>query len=89
MKVILILITILILTILTFELILKFKNKKIKEQKNEIDLLNKQVENKECELNLIKEEMKIEKEYNQKLIKKISVISCMSINDVLTQLQND
>jgi len=35
------------------------------------------------------EENKIEKEHNKELAKKLADISCMSIDDVLSQLQND
>lgn len=89
MKVILILIAGLIISVLICVLIIKSKNKKLKEQKDEIEVLNRQIQNKESEINLIKREMEIEKKYNEKLTKKLADISNMSIDDVLNELQNN
>ena len=88
MKVILMLIASLIISISVCVLIIKSKNKKLKEQKDEIEVLNRQIKNKESEISLIKKEMEIEKRYNKKLTKKLADISNMSIDDVLHSLQN-
>lgn len=64
----------------------KSKNKKLQNQVNNYN-------NSYIELNnrfeKLMEENKIEKKHNKELVEKLANISCMSINDVLSQLQND
>lgn len=84
---IIIFILILIISILTF--IIKRKNKNIKnlEIKNKtLEESYKQINNSYTKLN---EEFEIERKHNQELAKKLADISCMSIDDVLSQLQNN
>lgn len=56
--------------------------KKIADYESECNNLNVKVEK-------LMEEMEIEKKHNKELAKKLADISCMSIDDVLSQLQND
>lgn len=82
-----ILISILTISILIF--IIKHKNKNIKnlEIKNKtLEEAYKQINNSYTKLN---EEFEIERKHNKELAKKLADISCMSINDVLSQLQNN
>lgn len=89
MKVILIFIAILIISIFILVLIIKAKDKTIKNKNKEIDVLQKQCNDKETQLNLMNREVEIEKRYNKELMQKLSEISSMSIDDVLHELQND
>lgn len=56
--------------------------KKIADYESEYNNLNVRVEK-------LMEEMEIEKKHNKELAKKLADISCISIDDVLSQLQND
>lgn len=82
---ILILTLVIIVTILI--LMVKNKNKKI----NFLKLENETYKNTYKELNnsyeKLSKEIEIEKKHNQELAKKLADISCMSIDDVLYQLQ--
>jgi DNA-directed RNA polymerase subunit F len=70
-------------------LIIKSKNKKIKEIDDENWELFNQLDSVESKNNILIEELKIEREHNDKLAKKLADISTMSIDDVLHELQND
>lgn len=86
MKTFFILIIIFLISILIFTFIVNSKNKKLKEQKNEIELLNKQLRENETQFNYLNKEMEIERRYNEKITKKLADISNMPIDDVLKQL---
>lgn len=70
-------------------LIIKSKNKKIEKLEKEIDEICDELENIETKNEILIKELKIEKEHNDKLAKKLADISTMSIDDVLHELQND
>lgn len=88
-KVFLIIILILILTDIIMFIIIKNQKSKNKKLQNQVNNYN----NSYIELNnrfeKLMEENKIEKKHNKELVEKLANISCMSINDVLSQLQND
>jgi septal ring factor EnvC (AmiA/AmiB activator) len=88
-KLIAIFIGLLIFSIGILILIVKSKNKKIKKLEKEIDEICDELENIETKNEILIKELKIEKEHNDKLAKKLADISTMSINDVLHELQND
>lgn len=88
-KVFLIIILILILTDIIMFITIKNQKSKNKKLQNQVNNYN----NSYIELNnrfeKLMEENKIEKKHNKELVEKLANISCMSINDVLSQLQND
>lgn len=84
-----ILILIYIVTVLIFTFILKRKNKDIEKQNDEIDLILSDKQEVEIKLATIMGELEIERIQNDKLAKKLAVISCMSLDDVLHELQDD
>lgn len=88
-KVFLVVILALILTCITMFIIIKSQKSKNKELQNQInDCKNSYKELNNSYINLTKE-MEIEKKHNKELAEKLANISCMSIDDVLSQLQND
>lgn len=89
MKVLLIVIAILILTIIVLALIIKSQNNKLKQKDTQITNLIENGKIQEIRINSIMGELEIEKKNNEKLAKKLSDISCMSIDNVLQQLQNN
>ena len=88
-KVFAILSLILIIAVIILILIIKSKNKKIINQNNQINNLLENGKEQEIKIEKLLEEMQIEKKHNQELAKKLADISCMSIDDVMHQLQND
>ena len=88
-KVFLIIILILILTDIIMFITIKNQKSKNKKLQNQVNNYN----NSYIELNnrfeKLMEENKIEKKHNKELAEKLANISYMSINDVLSQLQND
>ena len=88
-KLIAIFIGLLIFSIGILILIVKSKNKKIEKLEKEIDEICDELENIETKNEILIKELKIEKEHNDKLAKKLADISTMSIDDVLHELQND
>lgn len=88
-KLISIFIGLLIFSIGVLILIIKSKNKKIEKLEKEIDEICDELENIETKNEILIKELKIEKEHNDKLAKKLADISTMSIDDVLHELQND
>ena len=88
-KLIAIFIGLLIFSIGILILIVKSKNKKIEKLEKEIDEICDELENIETKNKILIKELKIEKEHNDKLAKKLADISTMSIDDVLHELQND
>lgn len=89
MKVLLIVIAILILAIVVLVFIIKSQNKKLKQKDNQINSLTDQCKEREDKINTITGELEIEKKHTKELAKKLADISCMSIDDVLHQLQNN
>jgi len=87
MKMLLIILLILIITIVVLSRIIKSKNQEIKNQVNQINNLLENGKEQESKFNKVVEEMQIEKSHNKELAKKLADISCMSIDDVLQQLQ--
>ena len=88
MKVLLIVIAILILAIVVLALIIKSQNKKLKQKDVQITNLIENGRNQEIRINTITGELEIEKQHTKELAKKLADIGCMSIDDVLQQLQN-
>lgn len=86
-KVFAILSLILIIAVIILILIIKSKNKKIINQNNQINNLLENGKEQEIKIEKLVGEMQIEKNHNQELAKKLADISCMSIDDVLHQLQ--
>lgn len=89
MKIALIIITICLLIIVALFLIIKSQNKKIKIKDNQIKDLIENGKSQETRINNIMGELEIEKKHNKQLAKKLADISCMSIDDVISQLQNN
>lgn len=87
MKILLIILLILLIIIVVLSRIIKSKNKEIKNQVNQINNLLENGKEQEIKFNKVVEEMQIEKSHNKELAKKLADISCMSIDDVLQQLQ--
>ena len=88
-KVFAILSLILIIAVIILILIIKSKNKKIINQNNQINNLLENGKEQETKIEKLLGEMQIEKNHNQELAKKLADISCMSIDDVMHQLQNN
>lgn len=84
-------ILILALIIICTILILIIKNQKLKIK--QLEIKTEGYKNSYFELNdrfeQLNKEMEIEKNHNKELAKKLADISCMSIDDVLLQLQNN
>lgn len=89
MKVSLIIIAILLLAIIVLALIICHNKKIIKSKDNQIKNLIENGKSQETKINNIMGELEIEKTHNKQLAKKLADISCMSIDDVLAQLQNN
>ena len=89
MKILLIIIAILLISILILSLIIKSQNKKLKQKDNQINSLTEQCKEREDKISLLTGEIEIEKKHNKELAKKLADIGCMSIDDVLHQLQNN
>lgn len=89
MKLCLIVILVLVAVCFVMVIIIKQQHSKNKELKNQVE----DYKNEYFELNnrfeKLMEENEIEKKHNAELAKKLADISCMSIDDVLAQLQND
>ena len=79
----------LVITVTILILIIKQKNKNIDFLKSENETFKNSYEELNNSYKQLDEEIKIEKKHNQELAKKLADISCMSIDDVLHQLQND
>jgi predicted Holliday junction resolvase-like endonuclease len=88
-KIILIIFSVMALLILVLAMIIYFSQKKIKSCRDEIEMLADDNERLTDRVNQIMGELEIERKHNMELAKKLADISCMSIDDVLRQLQND
>lgn len=89
MKITLIIILIALIIIAVLFLIIKSQNKKIKSKDNQIKSLIENGKSQEIKINNIMGELEIEKTHKNQLAKKLADISCMSIDDVISQLQNN
>ena len=89
LKVFAVIILILIVLCVVLFLIIKSQKLKIKQ----LEIKTEGYKNSYFELNnrfeQLNKEMEIEKNHNKELAKKLADISCMSIDDVLLQLQNN
>lgn len=85
-KVFLIIILVLILTCIIMFIIIKSQKSKNKELQNQINDCKSSCFELNNRFEKLLEENEIEKKNNQKLAKRLADISCMSINDVLSQL---
>lgn len=88
-KIILIVFSVMALLIFILAVIIYFNSKKIKSCRDEIEMLADDNERLTDRVNKIMGELEIERKHNMELAKKLADISCMSIDDVLRQLQND
>ena len=88
-KVLLIVILALVLICLIMFIIIKSQKSKNKDLKLQIENCKSEYFELNNRFEKLMEENKIEKEHNKELAKKLADISCMSIDDVLSQLQND
>lgn len=89
MKVLLIIIAVLLIAIIIMFLVLKSLIKQINSKSNQINDLIQEGKSKDIQIANLMEENEIEKKHNAELAKKLADISCMSIDDVLHQLQNN
>jgi len=80
---------VLIFLIVVLILGIKIKNEKIERLEKEIDKNGEDIQYLETKNEFLLNELKVEKEHNSELAKKLSAISNMSIDDVLHELQNN
>lgn len=88
-KVFLTIILVLILFCFIMFAIIKYQISKNKKLQKKITDYESECNNLSVKVEKLMEEMEIEKKHNHELAKKLADISCMSIDDVLSQLQND
>lgn len=88
-KVLLILILVLVIITIILILIIKLQSKKLKQKDAQITNLIENGKNQEIRINTITGELEIEKQHTKELAKKLADIGCISIDDVLHQLQNN
>lgn len=88
-KVFLVVILALILTCAIMFIIIKSQESKNKELQSHIDDYKRSYFELNNKFEKLLEENEIEKKHNKELAEKLASISCMSIDDVLSQLQND
>ena len=88
-KVFAILSLILFIVVVILILIIKFKNKDIESFKSENETLRTIYEELNKSYTTLNKEMEIEKKHTQELAKKLADITCMSIDDVMHQLQDN
>jgi predicted RNase H-like nuclease (RuvC/YqgF family) len=88
-KVLLIIIAVLICICVIFFFIIKSQKKKNKSLQNQIIDYENEYEELNEQFEKIKGDMEIEKRHNKELAKKLADISCMSIDDVLHELQDN
>lgn len=89
LKIFIVLILILLITIIILILMIKQKNKNINLLKSENETFRNSYKELNSSYEKLNEEMEIEKTHNKQLAKKLADISCMSIDDVISQLQNN
>ena len=89
MKILLIIIAVLAISIIIMFLVIRVLNRQIKSKDNQISNLILEGKSKDIQISNLMGEMEIEKKHKAELAKKLADISCMSIDDVLHQLQID
>ena len=89
LKIFAVLILALVITVTILILIIKQKNKNIGFLKSENQAFRSTYDELNNSYTKLNEEYEIEKKHNAELAKKLADISCMSIDDVLSQLQNN
>lgn len=89
LKIFAILIFALVITVTILILIIKQKNKNIDSLKSENETFRNCYEELNNSYKQLDEEIKIEKKHTAELAKKLADISCMSIDDVLAELQDN
>lgn len=88
-KVFLVVILALILTCIIMFIMIKSQESKNKELQSQVDDYKSSYFELNNKFEKLLEENEIEKKHNKELAEKLASISCMSIDDVLSQLQND
>ena len=88
-KILLIAVSVLIAVCLVLLVVIKLQKDKNKTMRATLDDYKNTCFELNCKVEKLIKEMEIEKKHNEKLAKKLSEISCMPINDVLHQLQNN
>lgn len=88
-KIFLTIILVLVLFCFIMFAIVKYQISKNKKLQKKITDYESECNNLSVKVEKLMEEMEIEKKHNKELAKKLADISCMSIDDVLSQLQND
>lgn len=88
-KILLIAVCVLIAVCLVLLVIVKLQKDKNKTMQATVDDYKNTCFELNCKIEKLGKEMEIEKRHNEKLAKKLSDISRMSISDVLNQLQNN
>lgn len=88
-KILLIAVSVLIAVCSVLLVIIKIQRDKNKTMQATVDDYKNTCFELNCKVEKLIKEMEIEKKHNERLAKKLSEISCMPINDVLHQLQND
>ena len=88
-KIFAILSLILIIAVVILVLIIKHKNKDIESLESENQTFRNSYEELNNSYTTLNKEMEIEKKHTQELAKKLADISCMSIDDVMHQLQDN
>ncbi len=89
MKILLVIILILTIVCAVMFIIIKTQHSKNKKLQNKIEDYESECLELNTRYEKLLEENEIEKKYNSELAKKLADISCMSIDDVLQQLQHD
>lgn len=89
MKFCLIVILVLVAVCFVMFIIIKQQHSKNKELKNQVEDYKSEYFELNDRFEKLMEDNEIEKKHNAELAKKLADISCMSIDDVLAQLQND
>ena len=89
LKIFAILILALVITVTILILMIKQKNKNINLLKSENETFRNSYDELNNSYTKLNKEYEIEKKHNAELAKKLADINCMSIDDVLAQLQNN
>ena len=88
-KCLLIIIAVLVFLALVLFMLYKSKKEKLEESERLYEELHNDYVSLENKSFRLQEEMRIEKEQNEKLAKKLADISVMSVDDIMRELQNE
>lgn len=88
-KILLIAVLVLIVVCSVLLVIVKLQKDKNKAMQATVDDYKNTCFELNCKIEKLRKEMEIEKKHNEKLAKKLVAVSCMSIDDVLHELQNN